>query len=157
MHVCEDCGHTTADPKIHYLHLLKDNHPFPPTKNECEICGFVGSTKNKYRERLDHLANVHFKERLEAVIPKARPYACPALEGSVVGKDKQDVLRHYTVKHNTLKLWVDEYICKRSSLSKEMMEEVEPESLNENAIFEKVSNETMNGGEHNNLNEEKRV
>ena len=27
MYVCEDCGHTTAEPEIHYLHL-KDNHPY---------------------------------------------------------------------------------------------------------------------------------
>jgi hypothetical protein len=29
MYVCEDCGHTTAEPEIHYLHL-KDNHPYSP-------------------------------------------------------------------------------------------------------------------------------
>jgi ovo-like protein len=29
MYVCEDCGHTTAEPEVHYLHL-KDNHPFSP-------------------------------------------------------------------------------------------------------------------------------
>merc|ERR1719376_1651672 len=26
MYVCEDCGHTTAEPEVHYIHL-KDNHP----------------------------------------------------------------------------------------------------------------------------------
>jgi ovo-like protein len=29
MYVCEDCGHTTPEPEVHYLHL-KDNHPFSP-------------------------------------------------------------------------------------------------------------------------------
>ena len=29
MYVCEDCGHTTAEPEIHYLHL-KENHPYSP-------------------------------------------------------------------------------------------------------------------------------
>jgi len=29
MYVCEDCGFTTAEPEVHYLHL-KDNHPFSP-------------------------------------------------------------------------------------------------------------------------------
>jgi hypothetical protein len=29
MYVCEDCGHTTTEPEIHYLHL-KDNHPYSP-------------------------------------------------------------------------------------------------------------------------------
>jgi len=27
-------------------------------KNECEICGFIPYTKNKYREKQDHLAKV---------------------------------------------------------------------------------------------------
>ena len=29
MYVCEDCGHTTPEPEIHYLHL-KENHPYSP-------------------------------------------------------------------------------------------------------------------------------
>ncbi len=29
MYVCEDCGHTTSEPEIHYLHL-KENHPYSP-------------------------------------------------------------------------------------------------------------------------------
>ena len=30
-------------------------------RNECEICGFTPYTKNKYREKQDHLAKFHFK------------------------------------------------------------------------------------------------
>ncbi|EDW30495.1 GL26817 [Drosophila persimilis] len=29
MYVCEECGHTTCEPEVHYLHL-KDLHPFSP-------------------------------------------------------------------------------------------------------------------------------
>jgi len=29
MYVCEDCGHTTPEPEVHYLHL-KENHPYSP-------------------------------------------------------------------------------------------------------------------------------
>ena len=29
MYVCEDCGHTTSEPELHYLHL-KENHPYSP-------------------------------------------------------------------------------------------------------------------------------
>ncbi|BES99350.1 ZnF_C2H2 [Nesidiocoris tenuis] len=29
MYVCEDCGHTTNEPEVHYLHL-KENHPYSP-------------------------------------------------------------------------------------------------------------------------------
>ena len=74
-------------------------------------------TKNKYREKQDHLAKFHFKERIEAVMPKARPYACPAHDCGYMGKDKQDVLRHYTGgggKHNILKMLVVDFIREQS-------------------------------------------
>ncbi|XP_054709240.1 transcriptional regulator ovo-like [Uloborus diversus] len=29
VYVCEECGHTTTDPEVHYLHL-KQNHPYSP-------------------------------------------------------------------------------------------------------------------------------
>ncbi|XP_055910056.1 transcriptional regulator ovo isoform X2 [Eupeodes corollae] len=29
MYVCEECGHTTCEPEVHYLHL-KENHPYSP-------------------------------------------------------------------------------------------------------------------------------
>uniref|UniRef100_A0A0K2UY51 C2H2-type domain-containing protein n=1 Tax=Lepeophtheirus salmonis TaxID=72036 RepID=A0A0K2UY51_LEPSM len=29
MYVCEDCGHTTPEPEVHYIHL-KENHPYSP-------------------------------------------------------------------------------------------------------------------------------
>ncbi|XP_039278540.1 transcriptional regulator ovo isoform X2 [Nilaparvata lugens] len=29
MYVCEECGHTTNEPEVHYIHL-KDNHPYSP-------------------------------------------------------------------------------------------------------------------------------
>ena len=29
MYVCEDCGHTTKEPEMHYLHL-KEKHPYSP-------------------------------------------------------------------------------------------------------------------------------
>ncbi|KAK7864632.1 hypothetical protein R5R35_012407 [Gryllus longicercus] len=29
MYVCEECGHTTNEPEVHYMHL-KDNHPYSP-------------------------------------------------------------------------------------------------------------------------------
>ena len=29
MYVCEDCGYTTKEPELHYLHL-KEKHPYSP-------------------------------------------------------------------------------------------------------------------------------
>ena len=29
VYVCEECGHTTGEPEVHYIHL-KENHPYSP-------------------------------------------------------------------------------------------------------------------------------
>lgn len=29
VYVCEECGHTTGEPEVHYMHL-KENHPYSP-------------------------------------------------------------------------------------------------------------------------------
>lgn len=34
VYVCEECGHTTCDPEVHYLHL-KENHPHSPALMKC--------------------------------------------------------------------------------------------------------------------------
>jgi hypothetical protein len=41
-----------------------------PSRNECEICGFLPYTKNKYREKQDHLAKSHFKVEGFLVSPR---------------------------------------------------------------------------------------
>ena len=38
------------------------------------------------------------------------PYNCPDKKCDYLGKDKQDIQRHYTGKHNILKMWVDEFL-----------------------------------------------
>lgn len=57
--------------------------------NHCDICGFEPYTKNKYREKQDHLTKQHFKERIERLLPLTSPYVCPDTECQYVGKDKQ--------------------------------------------------------------------
>ena len=42
--------------------------------NNCDICGFEPYTKNKYREKQDHLTKQHFKERIDALLPLTSPY-----------------------------------------------------------------------------------
>ncbi|XP_064636689.1 transcription factor ovo-like homolog lin-48 [Lineus longissimus] len=34
VYVCEDCGHTTCEPELHYVHL-KENHPLSPALLKC--------------------------------------------------------------------------------------------------------------------------
>ena len=43
----------------------------------CPICKFQATTKNPYRHLQDHLARVHFKERIAAELPTKKPYICP--------------------------------------------------------------------------------
>jgi len=78
------------------------------TTHTCELCGFEPKTKNKYREKQDHLVMKHFKERIDKIFPHCRPYSCPNTECSFEGKDKQALLRHYTGKHGVLELYLKE-------------------------------------------------
>ncbi|XP_067614410.1 transcriptional regulator ovo-like [Eurosta solidaginis] len=34
MYVCEECGHTTCEPEVHYIHL-KENHPYSLALLKC--------------------------------------------------------------------------------------------------------------------------
>ena len=47
------------------------------TNFTCELCGFEPKTKNKYREKQDHLAMKHFKDKIDKIIPNSQPYICP--------------------------------------------------------------------------------
>lgn len=83
------------------------------TTHTCELCGFEPKTKNKYREKQDHLVMKHFKERIDKIFPHCRPYACPNPECDFVGKDKQALLRHYTGKHGVLELYLREALAEK--------------------------------------------
>ena len=88
--------------------LPKNTNGFRTT-HTCELCGFEPKTKNKYREKQDHLVMKHFKEKIDKIFPHCRPYQCPASPQCVfVGKDKQALLRHYTGKHGILEQFLKE-------------------------------------------------
>lgn len=81
------------------------------TNHTCELCGFEPKTKNKYREKQDHLVMKHFKQKVVNMFPQTRPYSCPA-EGCIfTGKDKQALLRHYTGKHGILEKYLKEALA----------------------------------------------
>ena len=63
------------------------------TTHTCELCGFEPKTKNKYREKQDHLVMKHFKEKIDKIFPHCRPYSCPAGNCTFTGKDIQALLR----------------------------------------------------------------
>ena len=83
------------------------------TTHTCELCGFEPKTKNKYREKQDHLVMKHFKERIDKIFPHCRPYSCPNPECDFTGKDKQALLRHYTGKHGVLELYLREALAEK--------------------------------------------
>ncbi|CAB4069223.1 unnamed protein product [Lepeophtheirus salmonis] len=74
----------------------------------CVLCGFIPTTKNKYRELQDHLVRVHFREDIKAALPTRRPYLCPEKNCNVEGKDWQALMRHYTGKHGVLDAYLKE-------------------------------------------------
>ena len=82
------------------------------------MCGFEPKNKNKYHERLDHLAIKHFHEKLNKVIPNCQPYKCPSEKCGYVGKNKLDVTRHYTGKHDILKKYLSDKLAERELQAK---------------------------------------
>ena len=78
----------------------------------CPLCKFQATTKNPYRHLQDHLARVHFKERLARELPAMKPFKCPVPECQ--GKhytDWQAVMRHYIGnKHGILEIYVKEML-----------------------------------------------
>jgi len=79
----------------------------------CPICKFQATTKNPYRHLQDHLARVHFKDRIAAELPTKKPYVCPfdGCDGKAY-PDWQAVMRHYIgKKHGILDKYVKEELC----------------------------------------------
>ena len=78
----------------------------------CPICRFEGVTKNPYRHLQDHMARVHFKERLERELPQTKPFFCPTQEcQGRIFSDWQAMQRHYIGnKHGILEKYVYEYL-----------------------------------------------
>lgn len=79
----------------------------------CPICKFQATTKNPYRHLQDHLARMHFKERIAVDLPTKKPYICPM--PGCDGKhypDWQAVMRHYIgKKHGILDKFVKEELA----------------------------------------------
>ena len=81
------------------------------TGRPCEICGYEPKTKNKSRERQDHLAMKHYRPRIEEDLKEvtANNYKCPICD--YMGKDKQTIYRHYTGKHKVVEKYLADDIA----------------------------------------------
>ena len=78
-----------------YDDLLPKNESGTRTHLTCELCGFEPKTKNKYRERQDHLLRAHFMHKMSEVFPTFSNFNCPSSDCVFIGKDKQSIMRHY--------------------------------------------------------------
>jgi tetrahydromethanopterin S-methyltransferase subunit B len=72
----------------------------------CELCGFEPKTKNKYREKQDHLMNRHFKKQIDLLMVNNTHKKCPTCDYEA--GDRQSLLRHYTAKHGILEKLLSE-------------------------------------------------
>merc|ERR1719362_1477350 len=100
-----------------------------PTGRPCEICGFEPKTKNKSRERQDHLAMKHYRERIQSDLTEVTNFQCPLCD--YVGKDKQTIYRHYTGKHKVVEQYLADDIRdgKVIPLSLEQMKNAQQNSV----------------------------
>ena len=80
---------------VEYEDLLPKNEQGSRTHLTCELCGFEPKTKNKYRERQDHLLRTHFMDRMTEIFPTFHHFNCPSSDCVFIGKDKQSLMRHY--------------------------------------------------------------
>ncbi len=78
-----------------YEDLLPKNDQGIRTHLTCELCGFEPKTKNKYRERQDHMLRNHFMDRMSEIFPTWNNFNCPSSDCVFIGKDKQSIMRHY--------------------------------------------------------------
>ena len=69
------------------------NTTAPGVTRLCELCGFEPKTKNKSRERMDHLAMKHFREQMISELRKDKPMKCPRCD-VFESKDRQQLFRH---------------------------------------------------------------
>merc|ERR1711899_149399 len=73
----------------------------------CVLSGLGANTKNKYREKQDHLMNRHFKKQIDELVNNAhRNLKCPNCDYEA--GDRQSLLRHYTAKHGILEKLLSE-------------------------------------------------
>ena len=100
LEVLDDLGEVLNDLDIAPDQPMSSAIPTPNLNNKtmnrstgrpCELCGFEPKTKNKSRERQDHLAMKHYRDRIQADLTASTNFSCPLCE--YVGKDKQTIYR----------------------------------------------------------------
>ena len=89
----------------------------------CEICGWVFKHKNKSRERREHLAMKHYLEQIETDLAASAKYSCPMCE--YIGKDNQEIVRHYTRVHKVLDKYISDDIKAARTIKSRMQNDDE--------------------------------
>ena len=88
------------------------------TTRMCELCDFEPKTKNKSRERMDHLAMKHFRDQMINELRKDKPMKCPRCD-VFESKDRQQLFRHMISKHKVLDYYLADAINKMKSEGKQ--------------------------------------
>ena len=88
------------------------------TNRICELCGFEPKTKNKSRERMDHLAMKHFRDQMINELRKDKPMKCPRCD-VFESKDRQQLFRHMISKPKVLDYYLADAIEKMKSEGKQ--------------------------------------
>ena len=114
--ICNEEFNDDLDLAIHkdLMHSENSNNSessIEQSKHICELCGYIPKWKNnQHHEKTDHLYNVHFKKEVDKIIPKCSPWNCPEINCSYVGKEKQNIIRHYMCTHFDLKQYLNEVL-----------------------------------------------
>ena len=100
----------------------------------CELCDLEFNKNNRYGDKLNHMINYHFKERIECevqpVLPSTSPFTCPEKNCSYFSGN--NILNHYLMMHGILKKYIEEELELRKS---DKAEENETESENVNILM----------------------
>lgn len=82
MYVCEDCGHTTSDPELHFKHL-QQNHPFCPALARCH-----DKRQFKFKSEKSETASYTVKSEYETVDSKdIHSYISMEESGEIISSD----------------------------------------------------------------------
>ena len=96
-----DVGYTTSTSVMIRRKSMNTSNMTLSATRVCELCGFEPKTKNRSRERMDHLAMKHFRDQMISELRKDFPLKCPRCD-SFESKDKQQLFRHMISKHKVL-------------------------------------------------------
>merc|ERR1711976_313635 len=113
----------------------------PSNAHQCELCGFKAVTKNKYREKQDHMSKWHYSKRLEAIIPETSSFKCILCKDEQNFTSRKGLTLHMEIAHQQCGKMTSELVKKNLGLSfAEIIENAQRLSVRRTAPTQNVSN-----------------